>query len=412
MAVLGVIAEFNPFHNGHLYFINEAKAKYNFSTVVCVMSGNFTQRGEPALCNKWVRAEMALQNGADLIIELPLVFASRSAYNFAKGAISLLNNTGVISHLAFGSENNDINTLQKVALLLNNEPDKYREMLAGFLAKGHNYPVARSYALAEFYNDSKIFEVLTGSNNILAIEYLRVLAEIHSPIIPFTIKRQGSSYHSTFLTEFASATAIRNALYQGIDITKLSTSIPAASNFILLREMELGRIPIDYHIWEQLVIARIRTMKTEDIELVLDVTEGLEKRIMAKSNQNTNLPELILGIKSKRYSYSRINRILLYALFNITKSLSNELDSYGPLYYHVLGFTDKGKAVLEKIQHKSHLPIISRGRDIKEIYKDKNSPAGKMIQLDIMATNLYNLLYPNPNYRIGDSDYTTSPLIF
>ena len=153
-------------------------------------------------------------------------------------------------------------------------------------------------------------------------------------------------------------------------------------------------------------------MKTEDIELLLDVTEGLEKRIMAKSNQNTNLPELILGIKSKRYSYSRINRILLYALFNISKSLINELDSYDPLYYHVLGFTDKGKAVLEKIQLKSHLPIISRGRDIKNIYNDKNSPAGKMIQLDIMATNLYNLLYPNPDYRIGDSDYTTSPLIF
>lgn len=411
MAVLGIVAEFNPFHNGHLHLINEMKSQYNFSAIVCVMSGNFTQRGEPALCNKWSRAEMALQNGVDIVIELPFIFATRSAYYFAKGAISLLASTGVITHLAFGSEVNDIKLLQPIALLLNDEPDEYKNILTEYLAKGLNYPVARSKSLQEYFNNPEMAEILSGSNNILGIEYLRVLAELNAPITPITLKRQGSSYHSTTLSEFASATAIRQAVYNNKSLEELDFAIPLATKSILAREITEGRAPIDLDIWAQAIFARLRIMAEEDIEKLYDVTEGLEARIVEKAITTANIEELKLAIKSKRYNYTRINRILLYSLFNITKSLVAELDNYSPLYYHILGFTNKGQEILGQIKQNSDIPILNRGRDVKMLYDKKDTPQGKMLKLDVTATNFYNLLYPNMKQRIGGTDFTTSPIM-
>ncbi len=410
MAVLGLIAEFNPFHNGHLHLINEIKSQNNFAAIICVMSGNFTQRGEPAICHKWSRAEMALKNGIDLVIELPFAFASRSAYYFARAAVQLLSRTGLVTHLAFGSETDNIKLLQEIALFLNEEPGDYKELLSDLLAKGLSYPVARSKALQEFFNNPSMAKILTGSNNILAIEYLRNIAQLDSQIIPLTIKRKGSYFHSRNLTEYASATAIREALYQNRQVKELDFALPISTKQILMREIKQGRSPIKAEFFGNAIFAKLRTMDTREIERLYDVNEGLETRIMEKSITSSNLNELRLAIKSKRYSYTRISRILLYSLFNLNKGLVDELDAFGPLYHHVLAFTDKGINLLGQMKKSSELTILNRGRDVKKLYDETDSPASKMIKLDIMASNLYNLFYPSEKERIGASDFTTSPI--
>lgn len=410
MAVLGIVAEFNPFHNGHLNLIKKVKEKDNFRAIVCVMSGNFTQRGEPAICNKWARAEMALNAGVDLVIELPFCFATRSAYNFAWGAIQLLHLSGVVTHLAFGSESNNIHLLNQIATLLNNEPDDYKNSLKEHLNQGLSYPVARSKALMEYLENPNIDSVLLGSNNILGIEYLRVLQEINSEIIPITIKRQGSSYHSIDLGNYASATAIRRALYENISLDEIDNTIPFFTKQILKREIEEGKAPINENAFNNVILAKLRTMDSKQIADLYDVIEGLESRIVEKSITSTNLNELKQGIKSKRYSLTRINRILLYSLFDLTKNKVEELDSCGPMYHHILGFSDKGIKLLQEINQHSKLPVLNRGKDVKALFDKKDTLEGKMINLDVMSTNVYNLFFPHPSQRIGASDFTTSPV--
>ncbi|HZK43251.1 MAG TPA: nucleotidyltransferase [Syntrophomonadaceae bacterium] len=410
MAVLGVVAEFNPFHNGHLKLIEKVQSQHNFAAVICVMSGSFTQRGEPAICNKWSRAQMALLSGVDLIIELPFCFASRSAYNFAKGAIQLLEHTGVVTHLAFASESNNITTLNKVATLLNNEPDQYKSILKNLLDKGLSYPVARSESLQKYLDNPSIEVFLKGSNNILAIEYLRVLAELNSSILPITIKRKGADYHNKELSKYASASAIRNALYKKQPLSEISYALPLSSSQILKKEIETGRTPISLDNFENAILSKLRTMDKEEVEKLHDVTEGLESRIIDKSIVSTNLEELKLAIKSRRYSLTRINRILLYSLFNLTKDQTEQLDSFGPMYHHVLGFNKRGIKILEKINRNSKIPVLNRGKDVKAIYNQQGTPAKQMIKLDVMSTNLYNLFYPNYKQRIGGADFTTSPI--
>ncbi len=410
MAVLGLIAEFNPFHNGHLHLINEIKSQNNFTAIICVMSGNFTQRGEPAICHKWSRAEMALENGVDLVIELPFVFASRSAYYFARAAVQLLSRTGLVTHLAFGSETDDIEVLQEIALFLNDEPEDYKKLLDDLLARGLSYPVARSRALQKFFDNPSMADILSGSNDILGIEYLRNIDLLDRWIIPFTIKRKGSHFHSKNLTTYASATAIREALYQNRPLKELDFALPQSAKHILMREIRQGRAPIKAEFFGNAILAKLRTMEAKEIEKLYDVNEGLETRIIEKSITSSNLNELRLAIKSKRYSYTRISRILLYSLFNLNKDLVDELDALGPLYHHVLGFTDKGINLLGQMKESSELPILNRGRDVKKLYDETDTAASKMIKLDIMASNLYNLFYPSEKERNGASDFTTSPI--
>ncbi len=411
MAVLGIIAEFNPFHNGHYNLIKEVRKQHDFDSIICVMSGSFVQRGEPAICNKWARAQMALQGGADLVIELPFCFATRSAYYFAKGALQLLELTGVVTHLAFGSENNDIQVLDQVADLLHDESDEYKIILKEFLAQGLSYPLARSKALQKYCPDNPAMaSLLLGSNNILGIEYLKVLKELDSAIIPLTIERRGSSYHSTDLSEYASASAIRKALYNNTPLEEIQLAMPLATKQILGKEIEQGRAPSHIDTFDNLLLYKLRTMNAKEIGDLYDVTEGLEERIRDKALSCTNVEELKPAIKTKRYSLTKINRILLYSLFNLTKDLAVELDNNGPQYHHVLGFNTQGQKLLQDINYNSKIPVLNRGKDVKALYNQKDTPAGRMIHLDVMSTNVYNLLYPAYTQRIGAADFTTSPV--
>lgn len=414
MAVLGVVSEYNPFHNGHRYLLEQARQTQDFEAVVCVMSGNFTQRGEAAIFNKWARAEMALQSGADLIIELPFCFAVRSAYYFARGALELLHRTGVVTHLAFGCENNDLATLQNIAEILSHEPLEYKNLLKGHLAAGLSFPLARSRALQNIVSTPghDLSQTLLGSNNILAIEYLRVLQEESIPFRPIAVKRTGSDYHDTNISCLPSATAIRLALTDKRELSRLHTSLPPGSLRVIEREIASGRMSSGLDSIEHAFIMKIRSMSTSDLASIYEITDGLEYRIKEAANNSGNLNQLLYQIKSKRYSLTRIKRSLLYILFSMKTSEVDNFDQHGPQYIHLLGFSAKGQKILQAIKINSQLTIMNRASDMKRVCEQLPPSAySQMANLDRRASDVYSLLYPNPDERKGLLDYITSPII-
>jgi predicted nucleotidyltransferase len=419
LPVVGVITEYNPFHNGHLYHLHQAQKLTSAQATVCVMSGNFVQRGEPAIIDKWARTEMALRGGADLVFELPFCFAARSAYNFARGAIQLLERTGVITHICFGADTDDINLLQDIADILSLEPPEFRSSLKGFLSEGNSYPVARARAITRYLGEQgsgisleSLLHTLRGSNNILAIEYLRVLREENSSMVPVLIPRYGSSYHDSHPGTYASASAIRLRLHEQDWPQKVSPSLPTFSLEILKREFTRGRGPIGTEAMETALLAILRRTSTAHLAEIQDITEGLENRIKRAASMSNNLYELISNIKTKRYSLTRINRILLYVLLNVTKSQIRTFDQAGPTYLHLLGFSPSGQEILLKMKSICRIFLIHR---VKDMFKQPPHAgyitARKMLELDIMATDLYSLLMAPPHRR-GGKDYTTSPLFF
>jgi len=252
MKVLGIVVEYNPFHNGHLYHLQASRASCRADCVVGVMSGNFTQRGEPAIINKWARTEMALLNGVDLVIELPCAYAMASAEYFAFGAVKLLDSLGAVDTLCFGSESGNIQKLAEVASILADEPILYKQALKTSLASGKSFPAARQEALSNYLNSllgrDYLSDAITSPNNILGIEYLKALIKLNSKIVPISIERKGSGYHSLELSgEICSATAIRKTLAENnwSDAKQLlACALPKQSLAILEREIELGKGPI------------------------------------------------------------------------------------------------------------------------------------------------------------------------
>ncbi|MCF0149353.1 MAG: nucleotidyltransferase, partial [Clostridium sp.] len=230
MNITGIITEYNPFHNGHLYHLNTAKKATNCDAVVCIMSGNFVQRGEPAIIDKWKRAEMALLNGVDLIIELPAFYAVSSAEFFAKGAVNILDRLGVVDNIFFGSECGDIDLLYKIARILTNEPKELKLKIKENLKSGITYAKAREKALINILNEDSLNEVLLNSNNILGIEYIKAILKSNSNITPLTMKREGSKYNDKELnTIFSSATSIRENIKNGFNLNSLENYIPSPS---------------------------------------------------------------------------------------------------------------------------------------------------------------------------------------
>jgi len=411
VAVLGIVAEFNPFHNGHQYLLKQAIDQIQPSAVICVMSGPFTQRGEPAICSKWARAEMALQAGFDLVIELPFCFAARSAYYFARGALLTLHQTGVVSHIAFGSESGRLEPLTSVARLLASEPEAYRSLLKHYLAQGLSFPVARSHALQNSLPDPdlQIGELLRGSNNILGIEYLHVIYEEKLPLVPITISRQGSAYHSTELGSYASASAIRQAAGKAAPSPLISPAMPLSSWDILQREIDRGCAPVLPNALEQSILFRLRSVSKADLAKIYEVTEGLENRIKDAARTCATLDSIRHRIKSKRYSLTRIDRVLLYALLSLSKEQIGSFDRTGPQYLHILGFSSKGQKILQSIKNKSSLDVLVRGQDVARVLNNSDHPGAPMLTLDVLATDIYTLLFPHPPQRTAGRDFNTPP---
>ena len=401
--VLGIIAEYNPFHNGHLYHIAKSKQETGAQYVIAVISGNFVQRGNTSIINKWTKARMALLNGADLVIELPTIYSISSAENFAEGAIKILNSLGAVDTLSFGMEANDISTLNNIANVLYNEPKEYVTMLSHELSKGNSYPKARENALLLYLNDIKRYaNVMSGSNNILGIEYLKALRKTKSTITPVGIKREKVLYNDKYIVdEFASATAIRKMLMTK-ELNDISKVMPRNSYLLLGEELKKGHYVIDIARFEKEIIYTLRKMSVQDIAKLPDVSEGLENSLKNAADSCNTLKDFINIVKTKRFTQTRIQRILLYCLLGITKKQMETSRKVIP-YARVLGFNNKGKELIsEMMKLNPKLNIVTSVKKYIDTVANKNLK--EMLDIDILATNIYTLGYFADSY--SNLDYT------
>lgn len=390
--VLGIVGEYNPFHNGHLYHLEESKKMTSSNYTVAVISGNFTQRGSTAIIDKWSRAEMAIKNGIDLVIELPVLYATSSAENFADGAIKILDSLKVVDYISFGAETSDIDILNNFADILYKEPLKYRSFLTHELKKGISFPKARENALLMYLNGNRKFiNVLSSPNNILGIEYIKVLKKHKSNIQPISIARFETGYNDvTYSGNIASATAIRNIVKNG-GFDALRKLLPISSYSVLIDNIKQGHIVPDLSVFEKQIIYNLRSMYPEEIAELAEVSEGLEHSLKNAADSCNTLEELLNKIKSKRYTSTRLQRILLYSLLNITKK-DIELSKKTIPYIRVLGLNKRGKFLISEIAKANpKLEIVTSVK--KFVDKTTNKNLKNMIEKDIWATDVYTLGY-------------------
>ena len=415
MNVLGLITEHNPFHYGHLYHVQEAKKIAKADYTISIMSGNFLQRGEPALVNKWARANMALAAGVDLVIELPTAFATRGAPSFAYGSVRILHECKVVTHLCFGSEVGEIEPLKRLTSLWMDEPPLLSELVQKFLGHGVIYPLAQTRALQEFLEttadpDRETLHTLAASpNNILGVEYLKALVNLNSPILPLTIKRAVNNYHDRNLPvehNIASATSIRQSILAGKEQDRLGTYMPSTSYQILQEEFAAGRGPIFSKDLEQLILFCLR-LRGDTLKGIVDVAEGLENRILKLATRCADYNDLINEVKNKRYTWTRLQRVLLHHLLDFTQAEADLFQKVGPQYLRILGFNSKGQELLNSIKKSSNLPLISK----TATFNEKQGALKAMLNLDIKATDLYSLLYPVKKNRIAGLDFVTGPIV-
>ncbi|WP_066893845.1 nucleotidyltransferase [Clostridium nigeriense] len=396
MNITGIITEYNPFHNGHLFHLNSAKKTTNCDGIICIMSGNFVQRGEPAIIDKWKRTEMALLNGVDLVIELPTFYAVSSAEFFAKGAINILDKIGVVKNIFFGSECGSIELLNKIAKFLTYESYEFQEIVKDNLKSGVTYVKARENALINLLKDDSLKEVLSNSNNILGIEYIKALTKINSNIIPLTLKREGSKYNDKELDSiFSSATSIRESLKSGKNISSLDSYIPKSSleildknnyNFVFQEKMYEY---IKYRLYTNCI----------NFNNLFEAKEGLDNKFLKEIYHSSSYEDLIFKIKSKRYTYTKISRLMTQIFLSLDNYPFYELIKDEHLYARVLGFNDTGKLILKEMKKKSRIPIITK------VSKNMNNP---LLNLDIQGTKSYSVLNNTLNPL---SDYLNSPII-
>lgn len=401
--VLGIIAEYNPFHNGHLYHIKKSIEETGASSVICVMSGNFVQRGNTSIVDKWTKTKMALANGVDLVLELPTIYSVSSAENFAEGAIRLLDSLKIVDTISFGMEAKDIASLNNIANVLYTEPKEYTTILEHELGKGVSFPKARENAVMMYLNDIKQYaNILTGSNNILAIEYLKAIKKLKSKLNPIGIRREKVLYNDEIIIDdFASATAIRKMIATG-QFSDIQKVMPKSSYALLADELRKGHYVLDLSKFQKEIIYNLRKMSVEEIAQLVDVSEGLENAIKNAANSSNNLVDFVNIVKSKRYTQTRIQRILIYALLGITNSKMLALKKAVP-YARVLGFNENGKQLISQIAKKNKkVQIVTSVK--KYMDESKNKVLKEMLETDILATNVYTLGYEKDSW--SNLDYT------
>ena len=394
MNISSVISEYNPFHQGHKYHLEETKKITGSDYTIVIMSGNFTQRGTPAILDKYARTRQALLNGADLVLELPIYFATASAEGFAFGAVSILEKLGVVSSLVFGSESGEISSIRQVADFLSLESHEYQEHLKSFLKKGYSFPKARAACLNRFLPDIST-KFLSSPNNILGIEYCRALNYFHSPMVPMTICRKDNSYHDSNLSssgKLSSATAIRKFL-SNIDssqsherLQSLTGHLPDNSLTILAENWD-RYAPITTNDLSLLLKYKLLSEDRTSVTQYLDITCDLADRIYNHINAYKDFTSFCDLLKTKELTHTRISRGLLHILLNIKKEdyLSVCHKGYGQ-YARILGFRKEAVALLHEIKKKSSIPLISK---LSDAVRSTNDISLDMLQKDIYASNIY-----------------------
>ncbi len=410
MKNIAIIAEYNPFHNGHMYHLNKAKELTGADYSVALMSGSFLQRGTPAMWDKFTRASMATGSGVDLVLELPFVYATGSAKDFATGAVCILDKLNTIQYLCFGAETDDINILNKIADVINTEPPSYQEVLTDALSKGISYPQARAMGIIATLecNNHQISQIINQPNNILAIEYIAALKRIGSNIEPVIIKRQNAMYHDeTLYGSISSATAIRADINtENFDIRNIKNDIPAPVYDLLLNKYQ--------HTWpisNDLLTPYLQSCLINPITFneICDISEDFAHKLL-KLSPVTNYQDAIDTLSSKDLTSTRINRSLIHLILNY-KELHRKLfieNEYG-LYANILSFKKASSQLIRTINQESSIPIITKKADFEKCllnYTNINLDIAKIMwEYDIKATNLYNCLVYNSYGTILPNDY-------
>jgi len=427
MKTIGIVVEYNPFHNGHFYQIEKARQLTGADAIVVIMSGDFVQRGTPAIIDKYARTKMALEHGVDLVIELPVLYATASAEYFAKGAIQILDGLKIIDTLVFGSECGDISLLTEISQILVNEPEVFREKLKEYLKTGETFPAARKLALHDYlsaHHDDAAFlekadEVLDHPNNILGIEYIKALLTIKSTITPFTIKREGAGYHDTDHTrKFSSATSLRK-FFHNIPLTdtaaskliteSLADQLPNASLRILTSEYQ-RTFPVDANDFSSLLYYRLSQETKETLTAYADVTEDLANRIMQLIRPGITYHAFAEELKSRQYTLTRISRSLLHILLGIRQEdLNAFLSDPDSRYARILGFKKSSSHLLKSSKQKEGIPTILKTADASKLL---SASALSLFIHDIRAAHLYNQVVFTTHHTLLKDEYTHGPVIF
>ncbi len=376
----GIVAEFNPFHNGHKYLIDNIK-KSGENTVTVVMSESFVQRGECACVSPNARTKMALQCGADLVLSLPVPYATASAERFAFGGLSVLGGLGCVDSLAFGAECGNTEMLKKCADIL--VSDEFSDAIEKYLNEGVSFPVARQRAVEEI-SGKEMAEMLSSPNNILGVEYIKAINKSGLNMDVSPIVRKGVDHDSKETNgAFCSASAIREMLEKG---ESFSEFLPEKSKEILKEEISNGKAPADYNEIETAILYKLRSMSVEDFKNLPDVSEGLEYRLFDAVKSSAYLEETLEKVKTKRYTHSRIRRIIICAFLGIKKA-----DVLLPVpFIRVLGFNENGAKILKKAKETATLPIITKSSEINALGED----AKRVFELECFARDMLSLSLP------------------
>lgn len=379
MKIVGLIAEYNPFHSGHQYHMEKAREITGADAVIVVMSGNFVQRGAPAIMPKHIRAKAALKSGVSLIIELPVCYATGSAEYFAYGAILLLEKLGCVDSVCFGSECGDIEVLQDLAQIIHDEPEEYKGFLNDYLKQGNSFPLARQKAMKDFLKSDAADSVLGEPNNILGIEYLKALYRLNSKIKPYTIKRVSSHYHDEILQEhYSSASAIRKVMREQNEFD-WNGQVPDCCVSLYKENYQL-RYPVSANDFSILLKYKLLQESKESLTEYLDVSKDLANRILNKLNQFISFEQFCELLKTKETTYSRISRALIHVLLDITAADMSDI-----AYAHVLGFKVGDSDILSQIKKHASIPLVTKLTTVENL----SVSAKKMLAQDVYAANLY-----------------------
>lgn len=409
MKHVGIITEYNPFHNGHSYQLQKVKQLFPEKSIVIIMSGDFVQRGEPAMYNKYLRTECALANGADIIFELPSYLSAQSAEHFASSAILGLAKTGVIDTLCFGAESDNLEAMKQIAKLLIHEPSEYQSLLKKYLNTGLSYPKSRALAIGTYFKNADYEALLCSPNNILGIEYIKAIYRYHLDITPVIIKRQGKDYHDTTLNHpLSSATALRETVKQNKAASNecLKDFMPEKA-FHLLSTSELAK-PLflaDFYTFLQYSLWKNRSSYNDFFEM----SKELSNRLSYYNLYPSNIEELITQLSGKNYTKTRICRALLNLLFGLTNENMAAIRRNEYLsYLRILGFSTESSSILKEMKQQSALPIVNKMADA---HKTLSESAYTYFQMNIQISNLYKQVFFNKYGIPMPSEYEQSVII-
>ena len=403
MKITGIICEYNPLHNGHLYQIQQVR-KNGAEAIVAVMSGNFMQRGDVAVMDKFTRAKLAVESGVDLVIELPVPYAVAPAEVFALGGVALLSALPNVTEISFGSEYGDLELLRQAADACYLCKTEYRDMMQDFLKQGHPYPEVLMHMVEQLYG-TEVAEVLLEPNNTLAVEYLNAMHTLKSPLEPYTVQRRGAGHHSLLLGEerpeegtagIASATYIRNCIQNGVDCRR---TVPEYC-YQTLQEMEEAGQIADIQYLERILLYQLRTTSAENLRTIAEIGQGLEHRLY-QARSATSLENLLEILQTKRYPLARLRRILIHVLLDIRKSDTKGLPPYG----RILAFNDMGRQILRCSKDSRGIPF---SHSLKELSK-LNPAASRCASLDAKATDIFYLAMPEVGTAAMDYRRKTEP---